>query len=127
MEAFLAPLRDNAQYDVVEDEIQRDTNKLNYKEREIKEWLQKRLFSLDDIVDMIMKGVFVLLRSTSTGIAIPMTMSNIVLDVCPPKHAASDAAADNTSSNIILLDSSDDAHMDQCFICGDGGRKSLLV
>jgi len=60
MEVFLDPLRDNAHYIVVEDEVQRELNKLNYKERETKEWLLKRLISLEKIADMIMKGVFVL-------------------------------------------------------------------
>jgi len=30
----------------------------------------------------------------------------------------------NDTSNVIHLDSSDDTHMDECFICGNGGGKS---
>ena len=37
-----------------------------------------------------------------------------------------DTVQSDTPSNIIHLDSSDDTHMDKCFICGDGGGKSLV-
>ena len=60
IESFLKPLRSNDQYTIKEGEIQRERNKMKYKERETKEWLHKRIISLEEIVDDVMKGIFVL-------------------------------------------------------------------
>jgi len=68
--SFLEPLRNDDQYIIKEGELQRDINKLNYNERETKEWLLRRFLSLKELVDMIMKGVFVLCKPSKK--AFPM-------------------------------------------------------
>jgi len=63
--SFLEPLRNDDQYIIEEGELQRDINKLNYNDRDTKEWLLRRFLSLKELVDMIMKGVFVLCKPTA--------------------------------------------------------------
>mmetsp|Transcript_29355 Transcript_29355/g.53228 ORF Transcript_29355/g.53228 Transcript_29355/m.53228 type:complete len:96 (+) Transcript_29355:84-371(+) len=45
-----------------DDDFKRAWNKLNYYEREAQEWLERGIVTLDEIVDLLMRGVFELCK-----------------------------------------------------------------